>query len=125
MDRSEVLFPYCGITLSDVLSVAAKADNKRHAAKLLGVSERQFCSVIKDRQLGHLFSLKKPRKIKVSPEDIIELAQQGFIRRDVAFMLGVSPAYLKKLILKWKLQDAFTVRHGYASWVCRRGYCNA
>lgn len=117
-----LLFPRCGITMQHVLTIAGVADNKRDAAKKLGVSERQFYTVISRHNLGHLFANRKPRKVCVTKEDIVALAQERYTRKDAAYILGISPEYLKKLIQRWNLADMFVVSKGKASWVTRRGY---
>lgn len=117
-----MIFPVAGLSLEDIEKVAAIAPNKRAAAKKLGMGERQFYSVIKQKGLSYLFDLRKPRSRCVSKEDIESAAAEGYTRKDAAFILGISEWYLKDLIHLWKLQDAFTVRKGKASWVARRGY---
>jgi transposase len=120
MSSVEIL---CGLTYMQIVDIAIECPNKRAAAKRLGVSERQFYAVIKRRGMGHWFRCEKPRPRCISREDIVELAGQGFIRADVADLLGISEGYLKDLVHEWNLQDAFTVRRGKAAWVARRGYC--
>lgn len=65
----------------------------------------------------------KVGKRRVTRDQIVELANQGFIRVDVADMLEISPTYLKKLIQEWGLADEFTVRGGASVTVTLKGYC--
>lgn len=120
----DLLFPRCGITLQHVQEIAKVAKNKREAARKLGISERQFYSVIAKHNLGYLFSRFKSRKICVTKEEIIDMAQQGYTRRDTAYLLGISVDYLKRLIHRWQLADTFIITKGKASWITRRGYTN-
>lgn len=119
---NELLFPRCGITMQHVKDIAEIANNKRDAARRLGICERQFYAVIAKHRLGYLFASKHPRPRRVSADDIIELARQGFTRRDTAYLLKISDDYLKVLIRKWKLAGEFTVNKGKAAWTTRRGY---
>lgn len=115
-----LLFPRAGITRADLEH--ARGMNQRQAAKRIGISERHFSQVVKDEGLQDMFPHIHNRSRKVTREEIAELAGQGFIRRDVAYMLGISPTYLKDLIAKWNLADEFTVSKGRAAWVARNGY---
>lgn len=122
-DDSTIIFPNCGLSLGDVKVAAKKAKNIRDGARLLGVSERHFYLKTKELNLGELFkNEKRGRERKVTKEQIIELAQEGYIRRDVAFLLEIKPSYLKDLIKLWNLESSFSVKHGKAAWVARRGY---
>jgi len=117
-----LLFPLCGITLQHVEEIAKIADNKRDAARRLGISERQFYQVISDKKLHYLFQRKRPQSRCVSADDIVLLAKEGYTRRDTAYLLGISDAYLKTLIHHWNLATEFIVTKGKAAWVTRRGY---
>ena len=121
MDDNTLIFPRCGLTYGDVKEVAQRSGSMRHGAKLLGVSDKAMYS--KSNIIGGLFTHKKNRSRKVSKVDIVELARQGYIRKDVAYMLEISNAYLKDLIKLWKIEDEFKVTHGNAAWVNRKGYC--
>lgn len=114
------LLPRSGVTDDQVREAIANSPNLRAAAKRLGVSEGNLRSVA--AQHGIKGNKKKPRPTCVSPEDIIALAREGFTRPDTAYLLGISPAYLKDLIKKWDLARHFTVSGGRAAAVAMRGY---
>jgi|GEM_PF-3961054 hypothetical protein len=121
MDK--LLFPKCGIYISDVERIAKYADNKRHAAKLLGISERQFYSVIKSQNLDHLFQLKKKRKITITKQDLQELAEIGVTIADAAAILETDRGWVRKLLNRWNMRHLFETNSGKCSWKARRGYC--
>ena len=120
MCSAEIL---CGVTYLQIVDAAIASPNMRAAAERLGVSYDHLRRIVKRRGMGHWFRIEKPRPRCVSREDVAGLARQGFIRADVADMLGISEGYLKDLVREWNLYDEFTVRKGRASWVARRGYC--
>lgn len=113
----------CGITAADILRTSRKAANMSDAARMLRVSQGYFARKMNDMGAVHYFANRKVRKRRVSQRSIIKLARQGYTRRDTAYLLGISPAYLKDLIALWHLADNFVVNRGKASWVTRRGYC--
>ena len=125
-----LLMPAAGLSFADVSKAALECGGNRvRTAKRLGVGIRSLAYAIRRENLDHWFnqghgSGKKSRATCVSREQIVELAQEGYIRRDAAFLLGISPAYLKDLVAKWGLADDFTVRKGHAAVVSRLGYCN-
>jgi len=114
------LFPRCGVTDDQVREVISSAPNIRAAAKRLGVAEDHLRRVA--RQHGIKANRQRPRRRCVTAEDIASLAKEGFTRPDVAFLLGISPAYLKELISLWGLAGTFSVVRGQASAVTRNGY---
>lgn len=118
-DGSRLLFPSCGISYLQVISVAGV--NQRHAAKKLGVSERQFTEVIRRRHMQHWFPDVRPRPRCISREDIEKLAAEGYTKRDAAFIAGVEYSYFKELVQLYGLRDLFP-NCGEASWISRRGY---
>lgn len=120
-DGSRIIFPLCGLTYADVISVAGV--NQRAAAKKLGVSERQFGAVIKRLGMRNLFPDHRPRSRCVSKEDIIKVAGEGWTRRDTAHILGISYEYLRDLIERWKLQPYF-ISTSQALSIAQKGYCN-
>jgi len=120
-EGSRMIFPLCGITYADCISVSGV--NQRDAAKKLGVSERQFHAVIKRLGMGHWYPDVRPRSRCISKEDIIKVAGERYTRRDSAHILGVSYAYLKDLIEEWKLQEYF-ISSSDAKRIAVKGYCN-
>lgn len=123
MERTETrtIFPACGITYADCISVAGV--NKREAAKKLGVAEDHFGRTVKRLGMDHWFPDVRPRPRCVTKEDIIEVAQEGWTRRDSAAILGISYGYLKDLIEMWKLQPYF-ISTSEALSKAQKGYCN-
>lgn len=114
------LLPRCGVTDSQVREAITSAPNIRAAAKQLGVAEDHLRRVA--RQHGIKANRRRPRRRCVTAEDIASLAKEGYTRPDVAFLLGISPAYLKDLISLWGLADTFVVTRGRAAAVTRNGY---
>ena len=119
---SRVIFPMCGLTYADMVDAACTTPNMRACAKRLGVSERQLYEVAKRLGASHWFGKLKPRPSKVNIEEVVDLAQQGFIRADVAHMIGIHPSHLDEIVQKNGLAEKFTVRKGKAAWVARTGY---
>lgn len=119
-DGSRLIFPECGLTYADCISVAGI--NQRAAAKKLGVTERHFHRVINQLGMGHWFPDKRPRPRCISKEDIIQVASERYTRRDAAYILGISYAYLKDLIELWQLQDHF-ISTSEAISRAQVGYC--
>jgi hypothetical protein len=119
---SRVIFPMCGLTYADMVDAACTTPNMRACAKRLGVSGRQLYEVAKRIGASHWFGKLKPRPSKVNIEEVVELAQQGFIRADVAYMIGISHKYLDEIVQDYGLADKFIVREHKAMWVNRRGY---
>jgi hypothetical protein len=118
-DGTRLIFPSCGISYAQVVSVAGV--NQRAAAKKLGLSERNFCHVIRRLGLQHWFPDTRPRSRCISREDIIKVAGEGWTRRDAAEILGISYGYLRNLIEEWKLQDYF-ISKAEAARVAQVGY---
>lgn len=118
--------PVAGLSFADVSLAAMDClGNKTRTAKRLGVSVSALEALIERESLHHWFAGKsapRPRKICVAKGDIVALAQEGYTRPDTAFLLGISPGYLKNLITKWGLAEAFVVHHGRAAAVTRYGY---
>jgi len=112
-----------GVSAADILRTSRRAANMSEAAKMLGVSASHFVRRMNAIGATHYFQNRRPRKRKVSKRAIVSLARQGYTRRDTAYLLGISPAYLKDLIRFWGLADEFTVSKGRAAWVTQRGYC--
>jgi hypothetical protein len=123
MDDSYLIFPRCGLTVGDVKEAAVKAKSNRHGADMLGVNPAYMHVVCKRHGLLHLFDNKKRRKRKVSKDQIVELANQGYIRCDVATMLDISTGYLNCLIWKWGLSAEFVNSGGKARKIKKEGYC--
>ena len=114
---------FLGLTATEILRAARECNNATEAAKALGRSPDTFRKNVKLFGLGGYFKSKKIRKRKVTRRQIIQLARQGYTRRDTAFLLDISPAYLKDLIALWDISHEFAVSKGKAAWVTRRGYC--
>lgn len=114
------LLPRCGVTDDQVQEAITSMPNLRAAAKRLGVDENHLRRVA--AQHGIKSNARRPRRRCVTEEDIVKLAQEGFTRPDVAFLLGISPAYLKDLISLWGLQAAFVRAKGKAAAVTAKGY---
>lgn len=114
------MLPRCGVTDDQVREVIASSPNMRAAAKRLGVEENHLRRVA--AQHGLKSNSRRPRRRCVSAEDITELAKEGFTRPDVAFLLGISPAYLKTLVSLWQLAGEFRTVGGRAAAVTRNGY---
>jgi len=114
------LLPRCGVTDDQVQEAISSTPNLRAAAKRLGVDENHLRRVA--AQHGIKGNARRPRRRCVTEEDIVTLAQEGFTRPDVAFLLGISPAYLKDLISLWGLLSAFTRTKGKAAVVTAKGY---
>ncbi|QOX80840.1 hypothetical protein FY034_17605 (plasmid) [Trichlorobacter lovleyi] len=118
--------PTAGLSFADI-SLAAMdcGGNKTRTAKRLGVSIKGLEATIEREKLHHWFSGRsapRPRSRCVSKSDVESLAQEGYTRNDTAYLLGISPAYLKSLIQLWNLADAFILRKGVAAAVTRNGY---
>ena len=118
---SRLIFPLCGLTYSDCISVAGV--NQRDAAKKLGISERQFHHVVKRLGMGHWYPDTRNRSRCISKEDIVTVAKEGYTRRDAAHILGISYGYLRDLIEEWKLQEFF-IGSGEAKRIAVKGYCS-
>ncbi len=112
-----------GITAADLLRAASRSPNMRSAAKEFGLSESTFTKKVKQIGATDYFKRQKVRKRKVSKRAIVQLAKQGFLRSDVAYMLGISSAYLKDLIKLWNLPEEFTLKKGKAAYIAKVGYC--
>ena len=122
MERtSRTIFPNCGITYADCVSVAGV--NQRQAAKRLGISEDHFRLVIKRLGASHWFPDVRPRSRCVSKEDIIQVASEKYTRRDAAYILGISYDYLRDLIAEWDLGKHF-ISTSEALSVAQKGYCS-
>ena len=119
---SRVIFPLFGLTYADMVNAACTTPNMRACAKRLGVSERQLYKVARELGASHWFGKSKPRRSKVNIAEVIELAQQGFIRADVAYMVGITPHYLDELVQRHGIADAFIIQKGHASYVAKVGY---
>lgn len=119
--------PYAGLTFADVSLAALNTHgNRRRTAKRLGVSIRALDACIERHNLGRWFVAgrgkgKRPRARCVTVEQIIEVAQEGYHRRDVAEILGISYAYLKDIIEECNLQGHF-ISAAQAKRIARRGY---
>lgn len=116
------ILPNSNVSDQDIMDCSGT--NIKIAAKKLGVAYNNLCIAIKKNDLKKHFPLKKDKKKCVTKEQIIAIAKEGYTRRDTAFLLGISPLYLKDLIKLWDLKDEFTLKKGKAAWVTRRGYCN-
>lgn len=118
---SRTIFPDCGITYADCVSVAGV--NKRQAAKKLGISEDHFRRVIKRLGASHWFPDVRPRPRCVTKEDIIQVASERYTRQDAAYILGISYGYLRDLIYEWDLGKYF-ITTSEAISVAQKGYCS-
>lgn len=112
----------CGVSYLQIVACAGM--NQRAAAERLGVNEGYFRKTVKRLGLRHWFTDIRPRPRCISREDIVQVASEGYTRRDAAYLLGISPRYLADLVQEWQLADSFRVTKGKASWVTRRGYAN-
>ena len=124
MNRNEILFPICGISYGDIVDIAGKAHNMRDAAKRLGICESQFYKVMNSLDMASMFQNKRLRQSRVTREEIIELAEQGYTRKDTAFLLGIKYSYLKTLISRWELSKHFKLAKGQTIFIEKYGYCN-
>ena len=118
---SRTIFPLCGITYADCVSVAGV--NQREAARKLGIAEDHFRRVINMLGMGHWYPDVRPRPRCVSKEDVIQVASEKFTRRDAAHILGISYGYLRDLIQEWDLGGHF-ISGNEARSVARKGYCS-
>lgn len=127
-DDSRLMMPICGLSFQQIYTVAQECQgNKTRTAKRLGVDRHALKMAIDRHSVNHWFvagrgKAPRPRSICVDRNQISELAGEGYIRKDVAYLLGISPGYLKSLIKRWDLSDSFIVRNGRASWIAKRGY---
>ena len=115
----EIAFPNHGITVDEVKAAAKGCPNLRAAARSLNVSERQLHIVAKKH--GIVFQKRKPRPRCVSAEDVRQLAKEGYIKKDAAFLAGVEYSYFKELVNLYGLRPLFPST-GQAAAISRRGY---
>lgn len=118
---SRTLFPLCGITYADCVSVAGV--NQKEAARRLGLSQRNFGEVVRRLGMAHWYPLVRPGKRCVTKEDIIQVASEGYTRLDAAYILGISYSYLRELIKDWDLGGHFLSLSKAVS-VGKKGYCS-
>jgi len=124
MDDNTLIFPRCGLTYGDIKNVAQRANSIHHASKLLGVGKTHMYLTCQKYNLTDLFKHERKRQRKVTKEQVIELANEGYVREDVAAMLEISTGYLNWLIWHWKLSKEFKNRGGLAMKIKKEGYCS-
>ena len=120
-NTNKILFPQCGITYADCVGVAGL--NQRAAAKRLGISLRNFGEVIRKNGMTHLYPHTRASSRCVSKDDVIQVASEGYTRKDAAYILGISYGYLRDLVKDWDLGGYF-ISTGEAISVARNGYCS-
>jgi len=118
---NKILFPLCGITYADCVSVAGL--NQRAAAKRLGLSLRNFGEVIRKNGMTHVYPHTRASSRCVSKEDVIQVASEGYTRKDAAYILGISYGYLRDLVKDWDLGEHFLSMSEAVS-VGKNGYCS-
>lgn len=124
MNREEMIFPECGLSMEDVSDVAERAINLRHGADLLGVSQSHLYKVLQARDLLHLFPNKgHRRKPMLTKEDLVECAEMGLTKEDTAHVLGVGRSTVFRYAKRFGVSDMFETNCGKAAWIARRGYC--
>jgi predicted DNA-binding transcriptional regulator AlpA len=101
---------FAGVTAADLLKAACRCANMSEAAQSLGVSQSYFTKKVKEIGATDYFKRRKPRKRRITKRSTVQLARQGYTRRDAAFLLGVSPAYLKDVVNIWGIADEFIVK---------------
>lgn len=127
MSETDLLFPYCGITLGDVLS--CQGMSKKDAARRLGVNLKHFYEVIAEHGLGHLFprrhrySDKKGlfKGLGITAEDVASC--HGLLQKDAADVLGVGYGRFNAVIRKDPdLRRLFPAKGGEARYIAEHGY---
>lgn len=128
-----MVMPRCGISFADVSLAALECrGNLTRTAKRLGVEASSLRVAVRREKLEHWFCSMHPfvgpsrsgsrsRPSRVTADQIIELAKDGYSQKDAAFLLGVSYSRMKFLVKELGLRDNF-LSHGECISAGRLGY---